>query len=139
MSQPGSLAELQALDAQADGLRTTGPEVLAASSRPGQPVAPGLAPGVRRDDLDWLRMAAILMLIPYHAARVFDSYEPFYVKSSQTSMGLTILRTVVDPWGMPLLFVIAGAGAFFALQRRGGRQYLGERVLRLVVVRDHPN
>ena len=62
------------------------------------------------------------MLIPYHAARLFDSYEPFYVKNGQTSTALTLLRTILDPWGMPLLFVVPGAGACFALQRRTGRQ-----------------
>ena len=73
------------------------------------------------------------MLIPYHTARLFDSYEPFYVKNGQTSTALTLLRTILDPWGMPLLFVVAGAGACFALQRRTGRQYLHDRVLRLIV------
>lgn len=29
---------------------------------------------VRRYDLDWLRILATLLLIPYHTARIFDSY-----------------------------------------------------------------
>lgn len=73
------------------------------------------------------------MLIPYHASRLFDIWEPFYVKNAQTSFGLTLLRATVDPWGMALLFVISGAGTFFSLQRRTGREFLRRRVLRLVV------
>ena len=95
---------------------------------------PALAPNLaRRYDLDWLRTAAVLMLIPYHASRLFDVWEPYYVKNSPTSSALTMLRAFVDPWGMPLLFVIAGAGAFFALQRRTGVQFLRERILRLII------
>jgi hypothetical protein len=65
----------------------------------------------RRYDLDWLRTAAVLMLIPYHASRMFDTWEPYYVKNSPTSPSLTILRAILDLWGMPLLFVIAVAAA----------------------------
>lgn len=31
----------------------------------------------RRYDIDWLRIAAVLLLIPYHTARVFNWEEDF--------------------------------------------------------------
>jgi glucan biosynthesis protein C len=87
----------------------------------------------RRHDLDWLRIAAVAMLVPYHTSRIFDSWEPFYVKNLQISPALTVIRAFLDPWGMPLLFVIAGASTWLALRRRTGIQYLRERVLRLII------
>ena len=138
MAQPNSLEvgePLQALAArEAAGDRGMSPPDVEAAHPGDGPLTEGaVSPHARRYDLDWLRTAAVLMLIPYHTARIFDAYEPFYVKNSQTSTALTLLRTVLDPWGMPLLFVIAGASACFALQRRSGRRYLGERVLRLMI------
>jgi glucan biosynthesis protein C len=87
----------------------------------------------RRYDLDWLRTAAVFMLIPYHSSRIFDIWEPFYVKNAQTSAALTLIRALLDPWGMPLLFVVAGAASWLALRRRTAAHYLRERALRLLV------
>ncbi len=87
----------------------------------------------RRYDIDWLRTAAVFMLIPYHTSRLFDVWEAFYVKNAQTSVALTMIRAFLDPWGMPLLFVIAGAAAWLALRRRSAAQYLRERVFRLLL------
>ena len=96
------------------------------------PARPGLATATsRRHDLDWLRIAAVFALIPYHSSRIFDTWEAFYVKNAETSVGLTGIRAFLDPWGMPLLFVIAGASTWLALRHRTGVQYLGERVVRL--------
>jgi hypothetical protein len=39
----------------------------------------------RRYDLDALRVLAVLLLIPFHSARVFDIFDPFYVKNRRTS------------------------------------------------------
>jgi peptidoglycan/LPS O-acetylase OafA/YrhL len=41
--------------------------------------------------------------------------------------------TSVGVWGIALLFLIAGAGARFALERRTARQFIGERCLRLLI------
>jgi len=87
----------------------------------------------RRYDLDWLRILAVFMLIPYHSSRIFDIWEYFYVKNPQTSIALTVIRAVLDPWGMPLLFVISGASAWLAMRRRSSLSYLKERVLRLII------
>jgi glucan biosynthesis protein C len=87
----------------------------------------------RRHDIDWLRIAAVFMLIPYHSSRLFDVLEAYYVKDAQTSVAMTGIRTFLDPWGMPLLFVIAGAASWLALRRRTGAQYTRERTLRLLI------
>ena len=30
--------------------------------------------------IDWLRVLAVFMLIPYHTSRIFDFWEPWYAK-----------------------------------------------------------
>jgi glucan biosynthesis protein C len=77
---------------------------------------------------------AVLLLIPFHSARVFDVFDPFYVKSSQTSAGLSwAVVAFLNPWHMPLLFVLAGAATWLALGHRRSKAYLGERTRRLLV------
>jgi peptidoglycan/LPS O-acetylase OafA/YrhL len=91
-------------------------------------------PRVRRHDLDWLRVMAVLLLIPFHTARVFDVWEDFYVKNGRTSGGLTwTVIGFLSPWHMPLLFVLAGAATWYALGHRPAGAYAGERTKRLLV------
>jgi glucan biosynthesis protein C len=88
----------------------------------------------RRYDIDWLRALAVLALIPFHTARIFDIWEPFYAKSDQVSRALTyIFIGGVNAWHMPLFFLLAGASTWFALSFRSGRQYVRERFKRLIV------
>ncbi len=87
----------------------------------------------RRWDIDWLRILVVLMLVPYHTARVFD-HDPFYVKNDQLTNALTYwFVRVGDAFAMELLFLLAGASAWFALRRRSGGQYAKERFKRLLI------
>jgi len=83
--------------------------------------------------IDWLRVLAVLLLFPFHAGRVFNANDPFYAKSAIESLPLTYLLAFIDRWHMPLLFLLAGASTYFALQHRGIGQYVGERSKRLLV------
>ena len=47
--------------------------------------ATGLLAGERRYDISWLRILAVLLLFPFHTARVFNIGEEFYVKNDQLS------------------------------------------------------
>jgi peptidoglycan/LPS O-acetylase OafA/YrhL len=98
------------------------------------PTAPGRASAVRRHDLDWLRIMAVLLLIPFHSARVFDVFDAFYVKNGARSGGLSWgVIAFLDPWQMPLLFVLAGAATWLALARRSAGGYVAERAKRLLI------
>ena len=87
----------------------------------------------RRVDISWLRVLAVLLLFPFHTARVFDAWDEFYVKNDQLSAALTYVIAFMEPWHMPLLFLLAGAASWFALGRRSGAKYAGERVKRLLL------
>ena len=87
----------------------------------------------RRYDIDWLRVLAVLLLFPFHTARIFDTFDPWYVKNDTLSEALTYFIAFVHPFHMPLLFLLAGASAWFALSYRSGGQYAKERVIRLLI------
>jgi glucans biosynthesis protein C len=88
----------------------------------------------RRSDIDWLRVIAVLLLIPFHTARIFDIWEPFYAKNGESSAALSYgLIAFLNPWHMPLLFLLAGASTWFALGFRSSGQYTQERFTRLLV------
>lgn len=87
----------------------------------------------RRYDIDWLRNAAIVLLFPFHTARVFDYWDPFYAKNGELSWGLSYFIAFASIWFMPLLFWLAGSSSWFALGSRTGKAYIQERALRLGV------
>jgi peptidoglycan/LPS O-acetylase OafA/YrhL len=83
--------------------------------------------------IDWLRVLAVLLLLPFHALRVYNANETFYVKGAHLSAAADVVVDFVSLWHMPLLMLLAGCAAYFALHKRTPRQYLGERLLRLGV------
>ena len=92
------------------------------------------SPTGRRYDIDWLRIAAVLLLIPFHTSRVFNAGEDFYAKYRPESWGITrYWITFVAPWHMSLLFFLAGAATWLAMRHRLGGAYARERLVRLLV------
>ncbi len=83
--------------------------------------------------IDWLRVMAVLLLFPFHTWRVYNYNDPFYVKSAQTSVGLSYVIAFIDRWHMPLLFLLAGMSTYLALGKRGPGRFASERVRRLLV------
>ncbi|MFS0864073.1 acyltransferase family protein [Fredinandcohnia sp. 179-A 10B2 NHS] len=87
----------------------------------------------RRYDIDWLRNLGILLLFPFHSARVFDHWDPFYVKSEELSWGLSYFIAATSYWFMPLLFWLAGSASWYALTKRTTGEYIKDRVDRLLI------
>ncbi len=101
------------------------------SGLPGSdPVRMGAA-GERYDFLDWLRVIAIFVLLFFHTGMIFVGWG-WHVMNDQRIESLVIPMDISHRLRMPLLFVIAGAGMWFALQRRTGGQLLKERTVRLL-------
>ncbi len=87
---------------------------------------------VRLHYLDWLRIIAMLGVFLFHATFPFNELD-FHIKNAEQSTVITVLHGFMLPWGMPLFFLIAGAGSRFALQRRTPGQYVRERFDRLLI------
>lgn len=88
---------------------------------------------MRRNEIDNLRWICILLLFPYHAAMVFNCWgEGFYIRGA-ASDAISSLIIASYTWFMPLLFVLSGASSAFALQKRTTKQYVLERVKKLLV------
>lgn len=111
------------------GTSTESPVVLEAPASP----APVPLRAPRLHYIDWLRVLAVLLLFPFHVTRVFNASEPFYVKAPDLSRVLDYTLWFVSTWHMQLLFFLAGASTFLAVRKRSGRQYVGERVTRLLL------
>ncbi len=97
-----------------------------------QPATGVPAQKTRLHYLDWLRVIAILAVFLVHVADVFNTIN-FEIKNAEQSEAITIMEGFVYPWGMPLFFLIAGAGSYFALRHRSAGEFTRERTLRLLV------
>ena len=83
--------------------------------------------------LDWLRVLAMLGIFFFHNARLFDAWTDWHIKDVNTNLGASALVAFLGQWIMPLFFLIAGAGTFYALKSRSIGQFIQERSLRLLI------
>ena len=83
--------------------------------------------------LDWLRNILIFGVFLYHVLRVFDPLVPWHINNAEQSDVVLGILLTINPWGIPLFFLVAGAGSWFALRRRSNQQYISERVNRLLI------
>jgi glucans biosynthesis protein C len=86
----------------------------------------------RYDFLDWLRVTAIFVLLFFHTGMLFVGWG-WHITNAETIPALQWPMDLAHRLRMPLLFVIAGAGMWYALQRRSTAAFAGERTLRLLV------
>jgi len=86
----------------------------------------------RYDFLDWLRVLAIFLLLFFHTGMLFVGWG-WHITNTETIPSLQWPMDLAHRLRMPLLFVIAGAGMWYALQRRSIAAFAGERTLRLLV------
>jgi glucans biosynthesis protein C len=86
----------------------------------------------RRNDLDWLRLIAIIILLFFHTGMLFNPWD-WHIKNSETSESFRYWMIWLHFWRMPLLLFISGAGTYMALSKRTAGQYVGERAKRLLI------
>jgi glucan biosynthesis protein C len=79
-----------------------------------------------------MRALVVGGLIFFHTARIFDPLD-FYVKDRPPNLALTLFVLFAGLWGMPLLFVVSGLGAWYSLRSRTPTGFVRERVVRLLV------
>lgn len=88
---------------------------------------------MRKHDVDNLRWIILLILIPYHTAQAWNTWdEPNYL-FFEGNRWISCIIVFFSPYFMPLLFALAGISTKFSLQKRTGKEYLAERVKRLLV------
>jgi peptidoglycan/LPS O-acetylase OafA/YrhL len=89
--------------------------------------------GVRLHYLDWLRVIAILGVFLFHAVHPFDATD-WHIKNADQSIIVTLIFVIfLYPWGMPMFFLLSGAGSRYALRKRTSKRYALERVTRLLI------
>jgi glucans biosynthesis protein C len=86
----------------------------------------------RYDFLDWLRVIAIFVLLFFHTGMMFVGWG-WHIENSEVVEGLQLPMDISHRLRMPLLFLIAGAGMWFALGNRNGSGLVRERTVRLLV------
>ncbi len=95
--------------------------------------AQGQASGERRVELDWLRTIVVLGTIPFHAVPVIGAERAVFILSAEANPVLALLAGFVLTWGIPLIFLMAGAATRLALDVRTPGVYMRERIARLGV------
>lgn len=92
----------------------------------------GQKPASRLFWVDNLRNVAVLSLVLFHTARLFDP-EPWHIKDQHTYRAADVVVALFNVWGMPTLFLLAGLSMMLSLGRRGPGRFASERVTRLLV------
>ena len=83
--------------------------------------------------LDVLRVLAVFVVFLYHCSMPFTLGQADIMNNETSLVATVFFVAFLAPWGMPFFFLLAGAGTWFALQRRTARQFAGERFRRLLV------
>ena len=83
--------------------------------------------------IDWLRILLILSVFFYHIGMFFNTWGWHVKNPTQYGGFLTNIMVFLHQWRMPLLFLISGAGTYYALGKRSPEKYLGERFKRLMI------
>ena len=86
----------------------------------------------RQSYIDWLRILLILSVFLFHVGMIFNTWD-WHVKNDLKVPELKNIMTFLHYWRIPLLFLVSGAGTFFALGIRTPGQYLKERFKRLLI------
>lgn len=91
--------------------------------------SPALAP--RLFFLDWLRVIAFALLVPYHVGMYYVSWD-WHVKSAAAGPAIEPLMMLSAPWRLSLLFFVAGAASHALLQMNAGAGFVRQRSKRLL-------
>ena len=88
---------------------------------------------MRKHYIDNLRNITILLLFPVHTFMIWNDFgSGFYVWLGENRI-LSTLIVLVNPWFMPLLFVLAGMSARYALEKRTVKEFVFQRIDKLLI------
>lgn len=89
--------------------------------------------GARDLAVDWLRDLGICAVVLIHVCEVFNPWDAWHVSNPERSRLAGEIVVFFAPWIMPLLMLLAGAGAFYGLRRRSAQRFVRERFSKLLV------
>ena len=91
-----------------------------------------MPPSERQYFIDWLRVTAVALLVPFHTGMMFNFWG-FHIKNNTSSFIIHLQNAFLNTWHMPLFFFLSGASVWYALGFRSAGAYIRERQLRLIV------
>ena len=80
-----------------------------------------------------MRALVVAGLVVFHSAVVFASGTSWFINDPRPSPGFTVFLLWGSLWGMPLLFLVSGMGARYALRSRSAGAFTRERLGRLLI------
>jgi surface polysaccharide O-acyltransferase-like enzyme len=83
--------------------------------------------------IDALRVFAVFLLIVFHTAQVFVTWESWNIFNETTTIFANLLSSFIGTWHMQLFMLLAGASTWFALRKRTGYEYRAERYIRILI------
>jgi surface polysaccharide O-acyltransferase-like enzyme len=88
----------------------------------------------RKHYLDNIRWGTVLVVLVYHVFYLYNTVGvPFPIAQDAGLRTFDIFPYIVYPWFMVILFLIAGISARYALQKRTNREFLKDKVTKLLV------
>lgn len=88
---------------------------------------------MRKYFIDNLRYGVVISVIVYHVFYVFNSVGLPRNVDIQGIPALDVVEYILYPWFMAFLFLVAGVSARYALQGRSHREFVRERVRKLLI------
>ncbi len=82
--------------------------------------------------MDNLRGMAVLLLFPIHTFMIWNDFGSRFYIWEGANRPLSTWIVLVNPWLMPLLFILAGMSARYALQKRTVRAFVSQRARKLL-------
>ncbi|HHT05996.1 MAG TPA: acyltransferase [Hydrogenispora sp.] len=96
--------------------------------------ARAFAKGDRKHYLDNIRWGTVVLVLIYHVFYLYNTVGvPFSIAEDAGIRAFDLVSYLVYPWFMVLLFLIAGISARYALQKRTHREFLKDKVNKLLV------
>lgn len=88
---------------------------------------------MRKHYNDNLRNIAILFLFPVHTFMIWNNFGlKYYIWQGENKL-LSTLIVLINPWFMPLLFLLAGISAKHAMEKRTNKEFIIERMHKLLI------
>lgn len=81
--------------------------------------------------IDNLRTITVSLLIIYHLAMAYNTWGEANYIFFEGVKPIASIVVFISPWFMPLMFLLAGIGAFYSLKKRNYKAFIKERLIKL--------